>query len=248
MRKSVGGFTIVELLIVVVVIAILAAITIVAYNGISERARVSAASSFAAQIKHRDLVDAQGFWNFDECSGGVAANSAGKAPSPTNTINGTVTWSSDTPLGTGCSLAFNGSSTNILTEIPLSNEYYRKSAWIKTSSTGGQNLISTSVSNESGVLYFASGTMRAGHNGSWNAVTVPFSADGKWHHVAVEYTRNGTSSTGTLELIIDGSTVSTNSSVPVMTDPTPVQYIGAYGTSAGNAMNGLMDDVMIITR
>lgn len=39
MRKSSSGFTIVELLIVIVVIAILAAITIVAYNGIQSRAR-----------------------------------------------------------------------------------------------------------------------------------------------------------------------------------------------------------------
>lgn len=39
MKKSGSGFTIVELLIVVVVIAILAAITIVSYNGISQRAK-----------------------------------------------------------------------------------------------------------------------------------------------------------------------------------------------------------------
>ena len=43
------GFTIVELLIVVVVIAILAAITIVAYNGIQNRAKASAAQSATSQ-------------------------------------------------------------------------------------------------------------------------------------------------------------------------------------------------------
>ena len=39
MKKSTSGFTIVELLIVIVVIAILAAISVMAYNGIQSRAR-----------------------------------------------------------------------------------------------------------------------------------------------------------------------------------------------------------------
>jgi len=47
--KKQSGFTIVELLIVVVVIAILAAITIVAYNGIRDRAQVSALQSQLSQ-------------------------------------------------------------------------------------------------------------------------------------------------------------------------------------------------------
>src|SRR5690606_13901283 len=42
MRKSTSGFTIVELLIVIVVIAILAAISIVAYTGVQTRAQAAA--------------------------------------------------------------------------------------------------------------------------------------------------------------------------------------------------------------
>ncbi len=45
------GFTIVELLIVVVVIAILAAITIVAFNGIQQQSRDSARTSAVSQIR-----------------------------------------------------------------------------------------------------------------------------------------------------------------------------------------------------
>ncbi len=49
------GFTIVELLVVIVVIAILAAITIVAYNGIQNRAKDSAAQAEAAQVTQKIL-------------------------------------------------------------------------------------------------------------------------------------------------------------------------------------------------
>ena len=50
------GFTIVELLIVIVVIAILAAITIVAYNGITERAKTSSRVSELSQWKRKSEV------------------------------------------------------------------------------------------------------------------------------------------------------------------------------------------------
>jgi len=53
MHKSRSGFTIVELLIVIVVIAILATISVVAYSGIRDRADAAAvASDLKAAKKH----------------------------------------------------------------------------------------------------------------------------------------------------------------------------------------------------
>lgn len=45
------GFTIVELLIVIVVIGILASITVVAYNGVQNRAKATAAYTLAVNVK-----------------------------------------------------------------------------------------------------------------------------------------------------------------------------------------------------
>lgn len=55
--KTQTGFTIVELLIVVVVIAILAAITVVAYNGIRQRAETSARHAELSQLQRKIQTD-----------------------------------------------------------------------------------------------------------------------------------------------------------------------------------------------
>ena len=59
-RKN-SGFTIVELLIVIVVIAILATISIVAYTGIQNRAKTSSGQSLASQVEKK----AQAFYTIN---------------------------------------------------------------------------------------------------------------------------------------------------------------------------------------
>lgn len=84
-QQTHAGFTIVELLIVIVIIAILAAITIVAYNGITQQARVAALQS--------DLSNGYGTLGSYQATNGTfpaSQTSANLASSPGNTLIYTV--------------------------------------------------------------------------------------------------------------------------------------------------------------
>lgn len=74
------GFTLVELLIVIVVIAILAAISIVAYNGVQNRGKAAAAQSLASQVAKKaeawNTVEGD-YANYAEFTGNDGSNDPG---------------------------------------------------------------------------------------------------------------------------------------------------------------------------
>ncbi len=78
MKISKSGFTIVELLIVIVVIAILAAISIVAYNGVQQRARDSKRTSdIGAIVKGASLWGTDGGKTFADMNASGAGSAIG---------------------------------------------------------------------------------------------------------------------------------------------------------------------------
>ena len=125
-----SGFTIVELLIVIVVIGILAAITVVAYNGIQERARMAAALAYSSQIKRSpDALEATAVYEFEDCVSGMTSVNDSSQKNNAGTVVGTAACSTDTPSGTGKSFSFNG-STHINTAAEIGSTSYTKAAWV----------------------------------------------------------------------------------------------------------------------
>ncbi|MEO7905295.1 MAG: LamG-like jellyroll fold domain-containing protein [Candidatus Saccharimonadales bacterium] len=226
MHKSTTGFTIVELLIVIIVIGILASITIVAYNGIVDKAHLAAGLSFERQIKNKYLLDATGEWSLDTCTGSTIQNT-GATPS-TDVILGTANWITDTPSQTGCALRLDGATRIETQQAPLGSTYYVKAAWVRIPkgpcSSSSNNIISQATNSGSeAALYAPSCKPAAGHNGTWSMVTSPAAInDGKWHYIAVIWEQNIPT------LYVDGKNVASASGIGVPTRSTGGVSIGAY--------------------
>lgn len=233
------GFTIVELLIVIVVIAVLAAITVVAFNGIQERARIAGGLSFERQLHSKYGAAATGDWSFDECSGNTAANS-GTSPATDSIVGTTHSWITDTATGKGCALRFNG-ATRVDTAANLGGSYYVKAAWIRVASNQScVNIISRGVTNGADAPFWLTGCrLTAGLQGNYTAVqdTETVMNDGKWHYVAVIWEN------GNLTLYNDGKQVKSTSGVLA---PLPVGGTVSIGShSTGNFFVGDIDNPFV---
>jgi prepilin-type N-terminal cleavage/methylation domain-containing protein len=99
-KSSLAGFTIVELLVVIVIIGILAAITIISYTGISGRATVAAMQSdlngAANQLKQYQVINSAYPTTLD-CSSTPAANSICLKASNSNTYTYTPNNTTNPP-------------------------------------------------------------------------------------------------------------------------------------------------------
>ena len=109
------GFTIVELLIVIVIIGILAAITIVAYNGIQDRARISSVNSALSQSsKKLKLFQVD---NPDTYPTAAGANGLDNLAALGITNTSDVTYQYSSSANTYCLTATNGTTSYKISNI-----------------------------------------------------------------------------------------------------------------------------------
>jgi prepilin-type N-terminal cleavage/methylation domain-containing protein len=124
------GFTIVELLIVIVVIGILAAITIVAYNGIQNRGKTAAAASAATNAVKKTEA-----YNVETSGYPAQASTLTGAASTTSyqltgvTINGTALAAAPTDPATlnfyRCGTNTTAAATTLATVTVITGSQYR---------------------------------------------------------------------------------------------------------------------------
>lgn len=168
--KKQSGFTIVELLIVVVVIAILAAITIVSYNAITDRTKQSAAQSLVEQVNKKILayavvngetyppdLDAIGISASDQANLQYSVNYSASPPTYGLTAtNGKYSYYTSSTVSQPTSGGYPGHSANGVAAI--TNMSTNPSVENDTSGFSGAN--GSTISRQSAAAIFGSNGLR----------------------------------------------------------------------------------------
>lgn len=112
MRVAQKGFTLIELMIVVAIIGILAAVALPAYQDYTRRANVAEGLSLAAGVKTAatEFLSSQGAWPADHAAAGLApaANITGNAVTSVTLSNAGVITIQYNAAGGGGTLIFTG--------------------------------------------------------------------------------------------------------------------------------------------
>ncbi|MBI5134111.1 MAG: prepilin-type N-terminal cleavage/methylation domain-containing protein [Candidatus Taylorbacteria bacterium] len=249
------AFTLIELLVVISIISLLSSVVLSNLNSAREKARLAAVGSFAAQADRIAGEQAVGVWDFDECSGSLAADRSGFGNN--GSVSGSPTWSSDTPTGRGCSLSLSGSAQYVNAgngqSLNMGTGDMSLSVWVKTSSTASNLWIvdkKTAGTNNPGfdlstigTLYFriANGSSQIGVTATGGAVI----GDGRWHHIVAVVNR----SNSTLYLYIDGKLNNTNSFNNTWNlSGSDTLAFGGYGGGTGGNFPGSIDNVRLFSK
>lgn len=161
-----NGFTIVELLIVIVVIAILAAISVVAYNGIQQRANNTRTAAAAKQLIGLIKAYTAAYGTFPDTSAAVCGTLDNSCTNNSNTVNtasnatlmtelrkvGTPPDSSPIPAdgAYGIQYIYNGATTFNGQPAPLRIEYYLQGSAQKCGLDGITNATTGGVTASTG--------------------------------------------------------------------------------------------------
>ena len=148
LKTSQKGFTIVELLIVIVVIAILAAISIVAYTGIQNRAKETSSQSLAAQIAKK----ADAYYTINGVYPTTLANFDATTNTETNLEGANVTFVTTSPADYAAATTAVGTGAP-LTQFTSGNRViYRGNAGTSGGSAGGYTIWYWKAGNTLGTI------------------------------------------------------------------------------------------------
>lgn len=150
MRKTINGFTIIEMLVVITVIGIIAGITLVTYNGIQQRARTSQTVNAATQwIKGLMMYKARngGLPTMSSCLGsGYLYDSSGTATSGTAQCyqNAGVNITVDSSFTTAMSKYMSGlPAPAMVSAVNSTSSWYRGLSYVVNSTTNTAQILFT---------------------------------------------------------------------------------------------------------